>query len=519
MSKVTVVDGKREAQDRAAIADVEAACAVDGWLSKKEAGLLWKLAHNADGPIIEVGSYMGRSTTALALGASRGLKAHLYAVDAFVGPDGVFKTALGSRPTRDNHGSSPEKLRANLDKAGVNGQVTIVPYPSYDARTLRQVPQQCSLLFIDGAHDYASVCRDLDLYLPKVKMGGYLVMHDVHAGDAEVVRAAEDKVLSRPNEWRVLDHVDSALVARKVSTERRCVTLLCPGRGYNWGPLTGIVQSTLGAHKIELDNNANGWDDFTTMWARALNKAAAGGCTHAAMLHSDITPQAGWVDILMDEMEERQQKYQTGKMFDQHSPWAGCDFISVACATKDQRGVCNGGVGHTKNRWGPYRRITVRELQKLPPTFDLSDLKRLGFCGPEGDQDDKVLLHNTGCWLADLRSPVFTRTYEDSGRDPGDNHCHEKGDLVAWFDFPTRIRRDEETGLWLSLRESEDWFFSRQLHKVNAQTAITRKVSLDHEGGGSFRNDKEWGTFEDGDNDTRYIWDENYVAPAKEGGK
>ncbi len=468
---------------------------VDGWLSEKEATLLCRLAHNADGPIIEIGSWQGRSTTALALGAAAGRKAKVYAVDPFLGPQpGAYKTALGNDGSVV--GCSPEKLRANLDAAGVNGHVHIVSETSREAAALELIPAECALLFIDGAHDYQSVLTDLELYLPRVKLGGYVVLHDVHAGDRDVVRAVEDKVLSRPNQWRVMDHVDTAMVLRRVESPRYTVNLLCPGRGYNWGPLTGIVQSTLGAHRIDLDNNGNGWDDFTTLWCRALNRYEAGGCSHVAMLHSDIAPQAGWIDLLIDEMEEHR-----------------LDFLSVACATKDQRGVCNGGIGVTTNRWGPYRRLTVRELLKLPPTFDLDDLKRLGYCGREAA--DKVLLHNTGCWVADLRRPVFTTTYDDTGREDGDNHYHEKGDLKAWFDFPTRIRRDEETGLWMSLRESEDWFFSRQLHKIGARTAITRKISLAHEGQWDYRNDREWGTFEDGDRDTEYVWNPEHQKGGK----
>ncbi len=455
---------------------------VDGWLSRREAELLYKLARNADDAVVEIGAWQGRSTTALALGALAGRGATIYAVDSFIGPQtGAFRTTLDNDPA--NLPCSPERLRANLDAAGVNGQVVIVPKPSQEA--LADVPLECGLLFVDGAHDYASVCRDLDLYLPRVRVGGFVVLHDVHAADMGVVRAVEDRIRNNPARWRILDHVDTSLVARRVETTERVVTLLCPGRGYDWGPLTGVLQSTLGAHRVDLDNNANGWDDFTTLWARALNKFEAGGCTHAAMLHSDVVPGAGWIDLLMDELEERR-----------------LDFLSVACPTKDRRGVCNGGVGNTGNRWGPWRRLTVRELLKLPATFNLDDLKRLGFCAG----DDKVLLHNTGCWLADLRRPCFRATYDDTGVEPGDQHYHEKGDLKAWFDFPTRIRRDEKTGLWTSLRESEDWFFSRQLHKVGAKTAITRKVSLGHEGKAQFRNDEEWGDYREGDEDTAFMW-------------
>lgn len=458
--------------------NIDAACRIDGWLTPKEAAVLYDLARNADGAIIEIGSWQGRSTAALALGSMAGKKATVHAIDPFIGPqEGSRTTSLGSIP--DCAECSPARLRANLDSVGINGAVRIVPKASQDA--IDDVPPECSLLFIDGAHDYASVCRDFANYLPRVKVGGYLVIHDVSAGDMGVVRAVEDKITTRADQWRRLDHIDSALVLKRVNTPSFTVALLCPGRGFDWGPLTSVVQATLGAHRIDLDNNGNGWDDFNTLWARVLNKFEAGGCTHAAMLHSDITASAGWIDILADDMHEMD-----------------LDLISVGCAVKDHRAVLNGGIGSRDNRWGSWRRLTVKELLSLPPTFGFDDLAARGFCG--NDPSDKVLLHNTGCWLADLRKPCFRQTYEDDGVAPGEHHTHTKGDLRAWFDFPTKIRRDEKSGLWMSLRESEDWFFSRQLFDLGAKTRITRKVRLKHEGKAFYTNDEPWGNEHDDDN-------------------
>jgi predicted O-methyltransferase YrrM len=431
------------------------------------------MAFNADGPIIEIGSWQGRSTAALALGSIAGRGQTVYSIDPFIGPqEGARKTSLENIP--DTTKCSPQILRSNLVNVGVNGQVEIIPKYSHEA--LEDVPGQCSLLFVDGAHDYESVCKDLDLYLPRLKLGGFVVLHDVIFTDPGVVKAVDDKILAFPNALRVIDRVDSALVIRRVETKRRNIGLMCPGRGYDWGTVSGIVQCTLGAHRVDLDNNANGWDDFNALWARALNRYESGEITHIAMLHSDITPQAGFIDILMDEMEE-----------------SDVDMISVACPLKDRRGVLNCGIGITSNRWGAWRRLTMRELVKLPPTFSLNDLKKRGYCG--ASHDDKVLLHNTGCFIVDLRKPVFRKT--DSNND-----------LVAWFDFPTRIRRDGPSGKWINMRESEDWFFSRQLHQLEANTRITRKVTLTHEGKGEYPNNEVWGTYENGDEDTKELWKE-----------
>ncbi len=449
--------------------DLTAALKIDGWLTKKEATALYGLATQANGPIVEIGSWQGRSTATLALGSMAGRQQPVYAVDPFIGPQaGARKTSLDNVVMGGE--CSPEVLRANLDAAGVNGLVRIVPKTSQAG--VADTPEEISLLFVDGDHSYESVCRDIDLYLPRLKMGGFVVFHDVVPGDPGVVKAVHDRVMSRPSEYRMMDRVDSSVIIRRVNTTRRTVFLACPGRNFGWGTVTGIVQSSLGAHQVDIDNNSNGFDDLNVLWERALNRAEAGEVTHWVQLHADIIPQVGFVYLLMDEIED-----------------TGMDLISVACAMKDRRGLLNCGLGSLDNSWGAYRRLTVRELHHLPPTFGSERLKR--FFGVEGDAD-KVLLHNTGCFVADLRKPVFYQT-------------DEAGDLRAWFNFPTRIRRNEE-GKWEHNRESEDWFFSRKLHELGAKTLITRKISLRHVGEAHFQNDEPWGTYEDGDEATASLW-------------
>ena len=124
----------------------------------------------------------------------------------------------------------------------------------------------------------------------------------------------------------------------------------------------------------------------------------------------------------------------------------------------------------------------------MPPTFGLK----------QTPHPDKILLHNTGCFVADLRKPVFWQT-------------DDKDRLRAWFDFPTGISRDEKTKRWKNDRESEDWFFSRQLHELGAKTYITRKVRLGHGGLTYYRNDEEWGSCAH-DEDCRSTWEPDLIA-------
>jgi predicted O-methyltransferase YrrM len=48
-------------------------------------------------------------------------------------------------------------------------------------------------VFIDGSHDYDSVCKDIDAWLPKVKPNGILAGHDYRY--YEGVRRAVDSKL------------------------------------------------------------------------------------------------------------------------------------------------------------------------------------------------------------------------------------------------------------------------------------------------------------------------------------
>ena len=440
---------------------IESVETLDGWLTKREAGALFDLAADANGPIVEIGSFHGRSTTALALGSMAGSGQPVTAIDSF---EGVPST---DRPT--NFGvkspppSTPELLRANLDKFGINGQVQIVAKRSHDAAA---EVGSCGVLFIDGGHDYETVRKDLELYLPKVLPGGSVILHDVTDGDPGVLRAVDEMVWSNLSEWSFRGRFDTAIVASRTKTIRRKVMLGCPGASFLWGSVSGICQSSIGHHSVQSINNGNGFDDFNFLWAHALNKAESGEITHFAMLHADVCPTAGWLDVLIGEMEHY-----------------AADLVSVAIPIKNHLGVTSSGIGDPDDRWSPFRRFTMRELQGMPETFGIEDTPH----------PDKYLLHNTGCWVCDLRNPLFFQT-------------DEAGDLKCFFDFPTKVER-APNGKWRARRESEDWFFSRNIADLKAKTYITRKVQLSHRGYTDFVNYDGWGSYKDGDAATRSKWD------------
>jgi hypothetical protein len=385
----------------------------------------------------------------------------VFAIDDFRGV--LNRDANGlETDARDSRPASPEILRKNLDGAGVNGLVKIIPKTTTEA--LPDTPAEVSLLFIDGAHDYESVKADLENYGQRLADRGVLICHDVTPADPGVVRAFDEVITARPLEWRLWRRVDSTIVVQKRKTIRREVILAFPGGNMITGAARGLMLASLGAHSITLVDSGMGWDDMNRLWAEGLTAGATGQATHFAMLHSDVVPNSGWVDRLLDQLEDR-----------------GDDLCSVVNALKDERGLTSCGVGDPNNPWAPFRRFTVRELAGFPPTFGIADTPH----------PDKFLLHNTGCWVADLRSPTFYQ-------------CNADGFAIANFNFPLAIRRNGNR--FIHLRESEDWHFSRKLAELGAKTSITRLIRTEHIGPKAFSNDVNWGTYLNGDEDSKENW-------------
>lgn len=441
-----------------------AASKIDGWLSDQEMGSLYDYARRADGPIVEIGSCYGRSTTAIALGSMAGNYQPVYAVDSFIGVHpGDRPTANGEQPGWGP--SSAELLRANLDNAGVNGLVQIVAKPSYEA--FDDVPNELGLLFIDGAHDYQSVRADIGLYAPKVKIGGLVVLHDATMTDPGVLQALDETLTADVQRWIPVRRIDSAVVyERRQETERFKIALAMPGPNLMYSAAIGLLTATRGLHDITPKNSGNGFDDMNTLWVDALNMAARGEITHFAMLHSDINPSTGWIDILANEMVR-----------------TGADLVSTVVALKDWRGLTSTGVGDASDPWNAFRRFTMREIHEmLPETFSIEDTPH----------PDKYLLHNTGCWLADMRNPAW-RTVDVDGW------------LKATLSFPIAARMMPD-GTIEHRRESEDWYFSRMISTLSLKTVATRKVSATHFGSTPYVNSRPWGDSLFGDEATKHKW-------------
>ncbi|MBN1294278.1 MAG: class I SAM-dependent methyltransferase [Candidatus Latescibacteria bacterium] len=115
------------------------------------------------------------------------------------------------------------ELENNLKRAGVSEYVKrIVRRSSVVAATW---DKPIELLFIDGDHRYNAIVVDIECWSKFVVEGGIMAFHDYpgYNGLNEAWKAVYDKVMSKPEEWRLISdrEAGSIIVFEKIRQEDR----------------------------------------------------------------------------------------------------------------------------------------------------------------------------------------------------------------------------------------------------------------------------------------------------------
>ena len=150
-----------------------------GWLFPAEGPALHEAALTVPaGPIVEIGSYCGKSTVFLGA-AARQLGTVVFAVDHHRGSPEM-------QPGRENHNpalsvdgvhDSLFEFRRTIGDAGLADHVVAVVGPSMTVAPFWRCP--VGMVFIDAAHDFLSVRADFVAWGTWVLPGGVLAFHDV----------------------------------------------------------------------------------------------------------------------------------------------------------------------------------------------------------------------------------------------------------------------------------------------------------------------------------------------------
>jgi GR25 family glycosyltransferase involved in LPS biosynthesis len=187
---------------------------IEGWLEDDEADLLIRAAARAArfeaAGMLEVGSYCGKSTLAIAL-TLKALDhpARVFAVDSFNGT--VSTPGGGVMHTPPTY----EKFNANLRAAGVSQRVTALQCRSAEVEWDRPI----SLLLIDGLHDAINVAADFQRFARWLVPGGLAAFHDCNEGFPsvrvfvnELFNQGGFRLFEQAGSLAVLDKVEHAIL-------------------------------------------------------------------------------------------------------------------------------------------------------------------------------------------------------------------------------------------------------------------------------------------------------------------
>ena len=155
---------------------------VKGFLAAEEGAALRAAARRAAplGPIVEIGSYCGKSTVYLGLGAREG-GGLVIAVDHHRGSEENQPGAAFHDPDLADGAGGIDTLpwfRRTIRAAGLDDVVVPVAAASREFRRIWQGP--AGMVFIDGGHTIEAAVADYRAFAPLVAPGGVLAIHDVH---------------------------------------------------------------------------------------------------------------------------------------------------------------------------------------------------------------------------------------------------------------------------------------------------------------------------------------------------
>jgi len=170
---------KRPAMSAQALA---AARACKGFLDEAEGQRLYELAydHAALGPIVEVGSYCGKSSVWIGSGTAAA-GGRLVCVDHHRGNEEQQPGELYHDPEIVDPASglmdSLRFLRRTLRAADLERSTVVMVTTSRVASSVCRGP--FGMVFIDGGHTFEAAETDLECWAPLVAPGGILAIHDL----------------------------------------------------------------------------------------------------------------------------------------------------------------------------------------------------------------------------------------------------------------------------------------------------------------------------------------------------
>lgn len=219
---------------------------VPGWSSDDQLFALFSLAYMSDikGDILELGSWCGRSATALGIAARLVGNDKVYCVDLFPekndwrrNTDGTysFSVSISDKqcgayeeqtvwaepyerdiaPIYEKYNSVLDVFRETMDRNGLSD--IVIPFKGDLSLFVLNMPSSfsCKLAFIDGDHSYDAVCNDIENVEKFLVPGGWICFDDAFSSYEGVNQAITDKIINNAMYERCQQLTRKFFVARR----------------------------------------------------------------------------------------------------------------------------------------------------------------------------------------------------------------------------------------------------------------------------------------------------------------
>ena len=154
---------------------------VKGFMPKNEGDALlnWAKEFSRIGPILEIGTYCGKSTLYLSKGAS--IQNELvYSIDHHLGSEEhQFNEEYFDEETYDFSKNRVDTFPLLIKNINDFKAKNIVPIISDSSEVASRWSSKVGMVFIDGGHSMEAAMADYVSWEPKISHGGALVIHDI----------------------------------------------------------------------------------------------------------------------------------------------------------------------------------------------------------------------------------------------------------------------------------------------------------------------------------------------------
>ncbi|MEQ9462150.1 MAG: class I SAM-dependent methyltransferase [Haliea sp.] len=194
---------------------------IKGFLLPAEAETLYRraLAASARGPLLEIGSYCGKSTIYLGL-AARQHHGTVFALDHHRGSEEHQRGEMFHDPALYDADlalvDTFREFRRNISRAGLDD--VVVPIVAGSAAAARHWQTPLAMLFIDGGHSLDAALTDYRCWAGHLQREGILAIHDVYPDPAAGGQAprAIHRLALQSGLFTHCEQVDSLAILRRL---------------------------------------------------------------------------------------------------------------------------------------------------------------------------------------------------------------------------------------------------------------------------------------------------------------